>query len=170
MAHSLKDSQYIFEQNQVLSWVLLSAVVLLLLFAIFNTVIIRFEVKNIYTIKFKKIIRNDISMCAIIIAIIFAYPTIRDCQLIKRIKENSGFTVGTTTQWTNQGDLSFNIEYYYIVNGKQFTSQANPVFDGKKIPGIKVPNGHYRVIYNTVSPEESVIDFKIKEELTKMSE
>ncbi|MBL0330880.1 MAG: hypothetical protein IPP64_16090 [Bacteroidetes bacterium] len=109
-------------------------------------------------------------MFAIIFAIMFAYPTIKKDRLINRIKQNPAFTVGTTTQWIDLRGLSDDVEYYYTVNGRRYVSKASPVYGGEEIAGIQVPNGLYRVIYNLANPEESLIDFKIKEGETTNAE
>jgi hypothetical protein len=69
-------------------------------------------------------------------------------------------TVGTTLEKVNEGHFK-EIKYKLIVNGKVYYAECEYNYDGKQLEGIVVPNGRYKVVYNSMNPQESVMDFKV---------
>jgi hypothetical protein len=68
-------------------------------------------------------------------------------------------TTGATIE-LEIGDGYNDIKYEYVVDGKSFITSCGYTYGGKSIENIKIPDGKYKVLYNKLKPEESVMDFK----------
>jgi len=78
---------------------------------------------------------------------------------LRRIKKYHAETIGETIFERQRNPQ---VTYTFKVNSKTYTGTSyypQTDFDAD----IKVPGGHYKVIYNRNNPNESVMDFKIKE-------
>lgn len=76
------------------------------------------------------------------------------------LESNCKETIGHTTKFIHDWKWGKEVEYKYEVNGTTFTKKGNIVFDGKEIRDIICPNGKYVVIYDSVNPINSEMDFK----------
>jgi hypothetical protein len=80
---------------------------------------------------------------------------------LKRIKEHHAETIGETI-YDDGPHRSTQVKYKFTVNNKTYVAISfYPQTDFDE--DIKIPGGHYKVIYNKDNPNESVMDFKIKE-------
>jgi hypothetical protein len=92
-----------------------------------------------------------------LILIFFVAPG--EHNLYKRIEKNYTEVIGTTLEKVYEGHFR-EIKYKFIANGKTYYAECEYNYNGDQIEGIVVPNGHYKVIYNSKNPQESVMDFK----------
>lgn len=100
----------------------------------------------------------------IVLGIAFFLYCYNDSERYKRIWRYGKITNGVTIEKVKPGRSEPYIEYQFIVNNKVYKSDIGYHYDGEYIDSIKVPQGHYRVIYNRKDPTESVMDFKIPAE------
>ncbi|MDP9078355.1 MAG: hypothetical protein M3O71_13060 [Bacteroidota bacterium] len=92
------------------------------------------------------------------IAIFVCAP--RPLNELERIKAHHAETIGETID--DEPHRNPEVKYKFTVNNKTYIAISYyPQTDFGE--DIKVPGGHYKVIYNKSNPNESVMDFKIKE-------
>lgn len=78
-----------------------------------------------------------------------------------QLEKNYSETIGTTIQYIGyDGQASPVVEYTFTLHGKKYTKKGNIVYGGSEIPNIIYPNGHYFVIYDSLNPDNSEMDFK----------
>ncbi len=96
----------------------------------------------------------------IIFVSILAYFGLKDNFIKKNVQERKKYTIGTTTRHVRNGN-TYVVEYKYNINGKDhFDTQRNKI-------KVKVPNGKYIVIYDSLKVENSIIlyDKRIKDNI-----
>lgn len=91
-----------------------------------------------------------------LIITISCYRQYQECDQIYR---HHGVAQGTTLRRVHESK-SYYIEYSYQVHGMTYTKSYSETNNSVNTPEIKIPNGHYRVIYNRLNPSSAVIDFK----------
>ncbi|PTQ94133.1 hypothetical protein C8P68_107198 [Mucilaginibacter yixingensis] len=79
-------------------------------------------------------------------------------QTMDAIYRHHDVTQGTTLKRENRSKQSF-IVYRYRVKDMLYTTAYPEPYVHKSLPSIIIPNGHYKVIYNKLHPDISVIDF-----------
>jgi hypothetical protein len=75
------------------------------------------------------------------------------------LQSNGVVSKGTTVRWISTGDARM-IEYSFFVDGQAFSKQCDVVYNGQEIENIQCPGGIYTVIYDSLDPENSIMDFK----------
>ena len=79
--------------------------------------------------------------------------------LLKNLKNNLGITTGTTIK-EEITDGTDDIKYFYEIDGKHYVNSCGRTYGGLRISDIRVPDGKYKVLYNTKDPSKSIMDFK----------
>lgn len=77
-----------------------------------------------------------------------------------QLEKNYSETVGTTIQFIGGGDDTPYVEYTFTLHEKKYIKKGNIVYGGSRIPDLIYPHGHYVVIYDSLNPENSEMDFK----------
>ena len=84
----------------------------------------------------------------------------RSLDELERIKAHHAETIGETIY--DEPHRNPEVRYKFTVNNKTYIAISYyPQTDFGE--DIKIPGGHYKVIYNKDNPNESVMDFKMKE-------
>lgn len=160
MTETLKESEYIFQQNNTMNIILLIITIALVITAITNLLVILIGDRYYYTSEGEPQDRRIILIVCTFFSIVLPLTINKTNEKLENIKTHCAFTTGTTMKW-NFGEGASDIDYFFNVDGKEYRSSASPTYGGANIPNIKVPNGIYRVIYNKENPNESIMDFKI---------
>ncbi|TLX72120.1 hypothetical protein E9993_18815 [Labilibacter sediminis] len=97
-----------------------------------------------------RIIGYDIFALAFVF--VLAYSGFKKYFIEEKVLQRKKHTVGETVKHVLHGNL-YVVEYKYKINGKEyFNSQRNKI-------KVKVPNGKYVVIFDSVNVENSIILF-----------
>jgi hypothetical protein len=153
----MEESNYIFESSDSLFIFGIVASSILSLFAL------SFLIRLIVEYKDKKNRNNYLTYFGllVIVLLMIIYGTTADRRFNNRIKNNLGITEGTTIKH-EIGDGYNHITFEFRINGKNYKGASGMTYNGQTIENIIVPNGKYKVLYNTKNPNESIMDFKIK--------
>ncbi len=154
----MEESSYIFEQSETLFWIFLAISSIVALVGIYQ--LAKFFLKeDCYDSNGKKVNRLTIGIVVLLLSGLMFYGIIQNTNRDRRIKNNFAETRGRTLrEYYQKGNY---VDYEFVVGGKKYTNTCGCTYDGKDLP-VDAPNGYYKVIYNSLDPTESIMDFKVK--------
>ena len=154
----MEESEYIFNQGVSLQRAELIIIVLSSLILICNVFRIFKIARNSIV---SPLIQKNVGAAVVsgVLILILCYEIPNQNQYYSHLKKNLSVTAGTTIE-LEMGDGHNQIKYEYSVDGKSYIATCGYTYDGKSIENIKIPDGKYKVLYNKLKPEDSVMDFR----------
>ena len=77
-----------------------------------------------------------------------------------QLENNYKETLGVTIRYIHEVRAQPWVEYKYVVKGTTYIKRGEIIYDGEEIPNLIYPNGQYIVIYDSLNPGNSEMDFK----------